>query len=324
MIDTLLLFFISIAGLIVIAIAYFTFKFHKDKKIEKKLWKEYAPRKLDIGSVDSLSILPLCEYYPASTELQGEPGVSYLVTAGENKILLDVGYNQGKKHPSPLLTNMEKLKVSFKDLSCIFITHLHRDHIGGNKNERKKTFSPSAADLDLNGLRVYTPTEMNHPTASLTQIREPKVLAKGIASIGPISRALWLLGLTAEQSLAVNVEGKGIVLIIGCGHQRIERIIQRTKELFDIPIYGIIGGLHYPVTASRMKFNMQRIFGTGKLPWQWISKEEIKASLSGILKENINIIGLSPHDSCDWSLNLFREKFEDKYIEIKVGKEISI
>lgn len=314
-----------IIGLILIAAAYFTAKFYSDKKTENKHWREYDPVQLgDIGSVSKLSILPLCEYYTDSQELTGEPGVSYLITAGEKKILMDVGYNQRKIHPSPLLHNMEKLKINLNDLDCIFITHLHRDHIGGSKNERKKTFSLSAADIDLNGLEVYTPTAMTHPTASVNRIRKPEVLSQGIASIGPISRSLWLMGLTEEQSLAVNIKGKGIVLIVGCGHQRIERIIQRAKELFDVPIYGVIGGLHFPVTASRINFNIQRFFGTGKLPWQWISKSEVKESLNVIFQENISFIGLSPHDSCDWSLHLFREKFKDKFIEVKVGKEILI
>jgi len=78
-------------------------------------------------------------------------------------------------------------------------------------------------------------------------IRQPLKISEGIVSIGPIRRSLWLMGLIAEQTLAINVENKGIVLIVGCGHQKVERILKRAEDLFDIPIYGIIGGLHYPV-----------------------------------------------------------------------------
>ena len=42
---------------------------------------------------------------------------------------------------------------------------------------------------------------------------EPRVLRPGIASIGAIPRYLFLVGYTEEQSLAINVQGKGIVLI---------------------------------------------------------------------------------------------------------------
>jgi len=34
------------------------------------------------------------------------------------------------------------------------------------------------------------------------------------------------------------------VLITGCGHSTIQRIVERAEMLFDEPIYGIVGGLH--------------------------------------------------------------------------------
>jgi len=54
--------------------------------------------------------------------------------------------------------------------------------------------------------------------------------SKGIASIGVIPRALFLLGYTLENSLAFNLAGKGIVLVIGCGHQTIELILERVQK----------------------------------------------------------------------------------------------
>jgi len=46
------------------------------------------------------------------------------------------------------------------------------------------------------------------------------------------------------------VEGKGIVLIIGCGHQTIEKY-SKNQELLMSDL-RIIGGLHYPsMTADQ-------------------------------------------------------------------------
>ena len=308
-----------------LAFSILTFRFVKDKKIEEKLWHNLRSDRLSSpDAVKNLSILPLVEYYTNCDEFAGEPGVSYLITADEKKILLDVGYNIRREHPSPLLKNMEKLGVKLSDTDFVFITHLHRDHIGGNQNERKKAFSISGQNIDLNGMKVYAPTKMSHPTAQIDVIEGPRILSKGIVSTGPIHKALWLMGLTVEQSLVINVEGKGLVLIVGCGHQGIERLIERTKELFDIPLYAIIGGLHYPVTASRMKYNVQRMFGTGKLPWRWITKDEVKMSMAYLLGEDFRIVGLSAHDSCDWTLGLFRETFGERFRDVVVGKEIII
>jgi 7,8-dihydropterin-6-yl-methyl-4-(beta-D-ribofuranosyl)aminobenzene 5'-phosphate synthase len=48
-----------------------------------------------------------------------------------------------------------------------------------------------------------------------------------------------------ESSLIVNVEGKGLVIVVGCCHAGIENIVNYSKEIANIKnIYGIVGGLH--------------------------------------------------------------------------------
>ena len=58
-------------------------------------------------------------------------------------------------------------------------------------------------------------------------------------------------------------------LIAGCGHQTLPRIIERAEALFDQPIYGLVGGLHYAVTGSRGSWKgigVHRYVGTGMMP----------------------------------------------------------
>lgn len=310
------------ASLVVILV---TIKFAGDKRLEEKSWKENKPEKIENpGSFKDLRILPLIDYYTDNDDLEGEPGVAYLISADNKRILFDVGYNPANEHPSPLLGNMGKLGIETTDIDGIVISHKHVDHVGGIKAVRNNTFLISGEDIDLNGVKAFVPGKMSHLTAEIEVTEKPKKIAMGIATIGTINRALWLMGLTTEQALAVNVEGKGLVLIVGCGHQRIERIIKRTQEILDIPIYGVIGGLHYPVQASRMKFDMQRMLGTGKLPWQRIKRDEVQVSIDELKKLDLKLVGLSAHDSCDWSLTKFRDEFKDKYTDIVVGKEIDI
>lgn len=45
---------------------------------------------------------------------------------------------------------------------------------------------------------------------------------------------------------------------------------------------------------------------------------------SATLDDILSIIGISAHDSCDWTLNSFREVFQDRYADVIVGKEITI
>lgn len=47
-----------------------------------------------------------------------------------------------------------------------------------------------------------------------------------------------------ERYLAVNLKGKGLLLFSSCSHAGIINVLEAAKATFDIPIYGIFGGLH--------------------------------------------------------------------------------
>lgn len=283
------------------------------------------------GAIKSLSILPLIDYYTDNPNLKTEPGVSYLISADDTKILLDVGFNKKKEHPSPLLQNMKTLGISESNIDMIFFSHLHLDHVGGMKEQKEKSFSLSQGPVSLPNLPVYSPADISasrwNPGPETHVIKDPAVLKEGIVSIGIIPRYLFLMGYTLENSLAINVAGKGIVLIIGCGHQTIERIIERTRALFDEPIYAVIGGLHYPVNGGRIMIgpiNIQRIVGSDRPPWISIRESDVKNAIAAVKKVSPKIVALSPHDSSDWCIDQFKQTFGDTYVDVKVGKEIVI
>lgn len=301
------------------------------EKVSREIAAAETQKLTPFGSVKHLSILPLIDYYAERPDLKTEAGVSYLVSADDTKILLDVGFNAKKAHPSPLVHNMKKLAVSPQNLDMIVISHAHLDHVGGMAEQKQKTFSFSKEPVDVPEIPVYAPVSIapsgKNPKPIPHTVDGPTVLKEGIASIGPIPRFLFLMGHTLEHSLAVNVAGKGIVLIIGCGHQTIERIIERARALFDEPIYAVIGGLHYPVHGGRIKLgpiNIQRIVGSDQPPWRGLSEKDVQSAITAIKRISPEIVSLSPHDSSDWSIDQFRRAFGDKYTDLKVGREIRI
>jgi 7,8-dihydropterin-6-yl-methyl-4-(beta-D-ribofuranosyl)aminobenzene 5'-phosphate synthase len=320
-------------------------RFNLGRCCEDGVWASvYYPKFQDVGTVKRLTILPLVEWnisadasagseqaHPNGADenrvLVGQAGVSYLVQADDTSLLFDVGYNERREHPSPLLRNMQTLGVPPEELDYVFISHLHFDHVGGMSNQRRHTFSFSEQPLNLAGVTALAPVPMTHPTAKVELEEEPRAIAPGIVNLGPIPRQLFFLGWTPEQSLAINVQGKGIVLIIGCGHPTIQRIVDRAEMLLDAPLYGVVGGLHYPVTASRtVRFGLpvQRILGTGKRPWHPISCEDVTDGIAYLQQRHPKLVALSPHDSCDWSLEAFRQAFGEAYQELRVGKAIQV
>ncbi|MBS3758089.1 MAG: MBL fold metallo-hydrolase [Desulfobacterales bacterium] len=330
----MILFYLLLAIILLFA-AFISIKVLQLKSGRERVDREIASAEIQklspFGSVKSLSILPMIDFYADRENLETEAGVSYLVSADNTKILLDVGFNAKKTHPSPLLHNMKELGVTPQDLDMIFISHAHLDHVGGMEDQKQKTFSFSRAPVDVPEIPAYTPVSLNpskhNPKPVAHTINGPTVLKEGIASIGPIPRFLFLMGYTSEHALAVNVEGKGIVIIIGCGHQTIERIIERAQAIFDEPIYAIIGGLHYPVNGGRISLgpiNIQHIVGSDQPPWRGLSEKDVKNAITAIERVSPQIVSLSAHDSSDWSIDQFRKAFGDRYVDLKVGKEIII
>lgn len=302
-----------------------------NKRVTREIETTALKKLPDIGSVKNLTILPLVDFYAEDNHLKTEPGVSYLVKADDTTILMDVGFNKKKEHPSPLLQNIDRLGVSLDDIDMIFISHLHLDHVGGMSEQKKRMFSLSQGNVQLPDIPVYSPVPISpshwNPGPVTDVITEPKILKPGIASIGAIPRNLFLMGYTLENSLAINVEGKGIVMIVGCGHQTIERIVERAVYLFDQPIYGIVGGLHYPVKDGRIMIgplNLQNIVGSHRPPWNGINESDINHAIDAIKKVDAGFVSLSPHDSSDWSISRFREAFRDQYHDLNVGKEMRI
>ncbi len=153
-------------------------------------------------------------------DLQADWGFSALVEAKERKILFDTGAN-GRI----LLSNMEKLKIDPKRIEDVFISHLHGDHTGGlssflRLNNRVKLWIPSYFSEAKNA-------------REFTEMKKPTTLYEGIYSTGELEGI--------EQSLCVETE-KGIVIIAGCSHPRMEHILETASQFGKV--YGIIGGLH--------------------------------------------------------------------------------
>jgi len=128
----------------------------------------------------------------------------------EQNILFDTG-NSGKK----LLYNLGKLQIDPQNIDTVVLSHSHWDHTGGlkaiqNTNSRANLINPK----DFN-----SPTEIS-----------PGVFTTGALGMFP-----------KEQSLVAKTE-KGNIIITGCAHPGLGKILKTAKTLGEI--YGVLGGFH--------------------------------------------------------------------------------
>ena len=162
---------------------------------------------------------------------------------------------------------------------------------------------------------------MTYPGLQPEYIPKPTKIAKGVATIGVIPCPLFFAN-TQEQALAINVKDKGIVIVSGCGHQTIERIIQRTESLFVEPIHALLGGFHLPVTEGRNIHKYYQYFLTNRLPWKPLTVSEVSSMVDLLKKKGVKFVGISGHDSCDSSIDMFKDAYKNSYIDIVVGEKI--
>jgi metal-dependent hydrolase (beta-lactamase superfamily II) len=295
-------------------------------------WKSHRPAALrDMGSTRALTILPLLDWHTAKPGLKGDMGVSYLIKADELTVLFDTGNNSSGSEPSPLEHNMKALGVALDEIDAVVISHAHFDHTGGRRWTGGKisgtTFGIGSTQPSLAGKTVLTPIPMTYPGIKPRHARDPVRLGHGVATTGTIARKLFV-GWIDEQALAVNVQGKGIVLVVGCGHQTVTRLVERVEAVFSAPLYGIIGGLHYPVPDGRMKLgpgiNVQRRFASGIGPLAPLTVDEVRAEIGLLTKRRLGVVSLSGHDSSDEAIQWFRDAFGSGYQDLKVGSPIRV
>jgi len=275
---------------------------------------------LDLGTVEQLSILPLVDFYASEQPagLETEPGVAYLIRADGTTILFDLGYNRLMQEEPLLLRNMQRLGVDPASVDFIVNSHPHMDHLSGSKWQ--------AVAGRLAGKPFYSTVPLERQGLNNLTIQQARILAPGVGTTGPLPVQLFLLGYTLEQSLVVNVAEKGLVVIVGCGHPGIERILERACQIFQQPIYGVIGGLHLLVSGDRsgMRFPIQKWLGSAELPWNPTGEGVVYGAIEKMKARGIRLVSLSAHDSCEWTLGTFERSFGENYQPLKVGEEISI
>ena len=322
---------LSVVGMItlvaILITGYYALVFKPGLEDVEKSWQSHQPNKIvDFGSTKTLSILPLVNWKTSDGRFKGEAGVSYLIKTDHQTLLFDVGFNAKGESPSPLQHNMAELGIQLSEIDTLFLSHHHLDHSGGQTWVNKNTFSLGNEQVDLVGKKIFSPVPVQYPSVDVQVIPDASIVGPGLASIGAISRQLFM-GRIEEQALAINVEGKGLVLIVGCGHQTLAKILQRTDQVFEQPLYGLVGDLHYPVPEGRLELlglNLQRIFASGQGPLQPIQQATITKEMKMLKALTPSLVALGSHDTSDQVIEDFSQLFGEAYRYVRVGEWINL
>ncbi|MCI0400855.1 MAG: MBL fold metallo-hydrolase [Gammaproteobacteria bacterium] len=212
----------------------------------------------------------LYDAFGKTSIMQKDWGYSALIEYDGKRILFDTGNND-----EIFAHNIKIAAVDLTTLDFVVISHRHGDHVGGlahllKVNPTVKIYAPSenfgVFGSSLPGTfyrrdeslppeaRYYdgAPPAVMHfgtawPTANFELVEETTEITPGIHLIALMADKPGTLELR-ELSLAIDTP-EGIVLVVGCSHPGIEKIIEAASAINN-HIHAIVGGLHLLVTPD--------------------------------------------------------------------------
>jgi 7,8-dihydropterin-6-yl-methyl-4-(beta-D-ribofuranosyl)aminobenzene 5'-phosphate synthase len=214
-------------------------------------------------------------------------GFSCFIKGLEKSILFDTGTNG-----QILLANMEKLGILPEEINLVFLSHAHRDHIGGldallRQNSEIEVWLPEFFSSSFKN-------DIRTKGAAVVEVEKFQKICSRVFTTGVIP------GWIKEQSLILDTD-KGLVVITGCAHPRITNIITRAKDLLKKDIQLVLGGFHLAA----------------------FYEDEIGEIIDHFRKSGVKKAGPG-HCSGDEARRLFAQEYKDDFIEIGVGKEIKV
>ncbi len=209
----------------------------------------------------------------------GAHGLSMLVRVTNHGVTRSVLFDAGGS-PDGLVHNLDSLGLSPRDWSCIVLSHGHFDHVLGLiglQKQLKRLDFPLTLHPD-----AYLPRGIVEPSGAINSIGAPSreglrsaglelietdqpsfVLEKMALVTGQVARTndyevgwpahhamrdgVWQPDplICDDQALVVNVKGRGLVVLSGCGHAGIVNVVTHAQAITGVSqVCAVVGGFH--------------------------------------------------------------------------------
>jgi len=235
---------------------------------------------------NELAIKVIYDNNPYIQELGTAWGLSTLIVGTEKNILFDTGGDD-----SLLLSNMKKLAVEPDSIDAVVLSHIHGDHTGGLNTILE--IKPQ--------ITVYLPEsfpkkmkENIQKFGTNVEVKQPIKICENVYSTGQLGK--WI----KEQSLIIRTKA-GLIVIIGCAHPGIVKIVAAAKDLMKDNVLLVMGGFHL----------------------EWATKAKIEKTISAFKQLGVQYVAPC-HCTGEKARSLFEKQFGKNYINIGAGKTITM
>ena len=236
--------------------------------------------------VKNLKITVAYDNNPYKQGLETDWGFAAFITGTEKAILFDTGGGR------LLLDNMQQLAIEPDSVDVVVLSHIHGDHTGGldsflEKNPKVTVYLPSVFPKKFKD-------KVRDRGAKIVEVKESLQICENVYSTGRLGK------LIKEQSLIIRTD-KGLVVITGCAHPGIVKIVNTAKDLMKDNILLAMGGFHL----------------------EWATKDKIEKIISAFKQLGVRCVGPC-HCSGHKARSLFQKHFGSSYINIGAGKVITL
>lgn len=235
---------------------------------------------------EMIRITLVYDNYPYKAGLNTAWGFSAYITYKDVNILFDSGGS------GPLLlANLAALKIPPSGIQNVVLSHEHSDHTGGlqallNVGAHPNLYIPPSFSERLKALF--------RNQAKMIEVSPGMSIVEGIYSLGEMP------GPPPEQGLVIDT-AEGLVLIAGCAHPGVDKMVLEIKRQYQKEIYLVLGGFHLG-SASDARIN-----------------QTIKVFQQAGVKH------VAPcHCTGDRAIGMFRNAFGEDFIRVGVGAVIAI
>ncbi len=243
------------------------------------------PEDFSTVTAKNLNITVAYDNNPYKEGLSTGWGFSCLIRGTKKTILFDTGGNG-----TILLANMRSLGIDPGEIDIIFLSHIHGDHTGGLDKFLEKNKS----------VTIYLPRSF--PEGFKDSLRSSGIKIKEVHGSTKICEDVYSTGELGtwikEQSLIIHAD-RGIIVITGCAHPGIVKIVNKAKDLISDDVLLVMGGFHL---GSK-------------------SKRELEEIIFSFKKSGVKYVGPC-HCSGDLARQMFKKEYHDNYINVGVGRMI--
>jgi 7,8-dihydropterin-6-yl-methyl-4-(beta-D-ribofuranosyl)aminobenzene 5'-phosphate synthase len=266
-------------------------------------------------------ITVLYDAFGKTSTMKKDWGFSALIEYGGKRILFDSGNNA-----EIFAHNVETKGVDLRQLDFAVVSHRHGDHTSGLNhllkiNPTVKIYAPQenfgvfGAALPGSFYRrdETLPQDMRYfdgkapdtirfgspwPDGNFTWVTKTTEVSPGFHLI--LLNGTWGVDLEVKEiSLAIDTPD-GIVLIVGCSHPTIEKIVEAARSAINKPIHLVLGGTHL-------------------LP---ANNHQIR-SIAASLRDKWNVRYIAPsHCTGEPAFAILKESFGDRYIYAGLGTTV--